>query len=209
MKKIKYKYEAIDFLKNYIDSNYNGAVLLEEKSLILDNFIQNDFFLSDKNCSLVAMTRIIKYYCEPFNNIPYNSKDIYKEIYNIALHYGFNLRTGTPPTKIDYILSDYFEKIGIEIKSKDYYLPNFYKPIKKELDNNRPLIMNIAFGEYNNHSITITGYKIYKYKHMNIKFLEVYDGWKRTHSYIDYNVFAHNLFSINYYSINSLQIKKG
>lgn len=207
MKKIKYKYEAIDYLNDYINSTYNGAELIEEKSLPLDNFIQNDFFLSDKNCSLVAMTRIIKYFFEPFNNIPFNQKDIYSEIYNIALQYGFNLKTGTPPTKIDYILSDYFEKINMKVESKDYYLPNFYNPIKREIDNNRPLIMNIAFGEYNNHSITVTGYKIYRFKNMNVKFVEVYDGWKRTHSYIDYNIFAHSIFSINYYSVNTLKIK--
>lgn len=39
--------------------------------------------------------------------------------------------------------------------------------------------MNIAFGEYHNHTVTISGYKIFRYKGMNIKFIEVFDGWRK------------------------------
>lgn len=205
MKHIKDDYEAIDNLNKYIKSKYPHAKLKEEKSLPMDNFIQNEFPNSEKNCSLVSITRLIKYYSNPYNNIPSDNLDIFLSVYDISLEYGFNNITGTHPTKIDNIISDYFKSINIKTRAKGHYFSNFYSPLKKEIDNNRPLIMNIAFGEYNNHSVTVTGYKIYKFKNMNINFIEVYDGWKKTHSYIDYNIFTHSLFSMNVFSLNSLK----
>lgn len=201
-------YEAIDKLNDYIDSNYKGALLREEKSLKMDNFLQDDFDYSDKNCSLVSMTRLVKYYSTPYNRIPFESNEIFNSISTIALEYGFDMIVGTHPTKIDNILLDYFTELNIAVKSKDYYFANFYNPLKKEIDNNRPLIMNIAFGEYNNHTVNVTGYKIYNYKNMNIKFIEIYDGWKKTHSYIDYNIFSHSIGSFNVFSLNTLEILK-
>lgn len=208
MKFSEYNYEAIDKLDEYINNKYKGALLREEKSLNLDNFIQNNFSYSDKNCSLVAITRLIKYYSNIYPNLKSDNIDIFNEVYTIALEYGFDMIVGTHPTKIDNILKDYFEKQNIKVKSKGHYFGNFYNPLKREIDLNRPLIMNIAFGDYNNHSISVTGYKIYNYKNMNIKFIEVYDGWKKTHSYIDYNIFCHSIGSINVFSFNTLKILK-
>lgn len=206
MNKKYYEYEVIDYLYGYIKDNYNGANLLEEKTIELENFIQNDFSSKNKNCSLVAITRIIKYYSANIDIIPKNEQEIFSQVFNIALSYGFNEITGTHPTKIDNIISDYFNEYNIKVESKGHYFPNFYNPLKSEIDNNRPLVMNIAFGKYSNHSVTITGYKIFKYKGMKIKFIELFDGWTKKHSYIDYNVFAHSLFSVNVYSLNSLKI---
>lgn len=208
MSKKYYEYEVIDYLYGYINKNYNNAKLISEKSIDLENFIQNDFSNQNRNCSLVAITRIIKYYTNTIDILPKNEQEIFNQVFNIAKSYGFNDITGTFPTKIDNIIKDYFDNYNIKVIAKGHYFPNFYNPLKSEIDNNRPLIMNIAFGKYSNHSVTVSGYKIFKYKNMKIKFIELYDGWTRKHSYIDYNIFAHSLFSVNVYSLNSLKILK-
>ena len=67
-------------------------------------------------------------------------------------------------------------------------------------------VMNLGSGDYKNHSLVISGYSIYKFKGMKVKFLHVYDGWNKTKSYIDYNdlrgflklpIFSYNVFDID------------
>lgn len=206
LKKFKDKYESIDYIYSYIDKNYKGAVLLGEKSLELDNFIQKDFSKNTKNCSIISITRLIKYYSKKISKLSTSEQEIFGQVYNIALAYNFSEIYGTNPTKIDDILRDYFSFFGIKTKAKGHYLGNFYKPVKSEIDKGRPLIMNIAFGKYHNHTVTVTGYKIFKYRNMNIKFIELYDGWTREKSYLDYNAFSHSLFSFGLCSYNTLEI---
>ncbi|EFI41799.1 MULTISPECIES: hypothetical protein [Peptoniphilus] len=198
------QYEVIDYLYGYILKNYNGARLISEKSLELENFIQNDFESSEKNCSLVASTRVIKYYADRISILPKDESEIFKQIYTLAQKYNYNEKIGIFSTKVDDILRDYFTFFKVNTISRGHYFGNFYKPVKKEIDENRPLVMNIAFGEYHNHTVTVTGYKIFKFKNMKIKFIELYDGWRREKSYIDYNIFAQGIFSkgiCSYYTI--------
>lgn len=202
MKKIN-GYEVIDYIYGYITKNYNGAKLVEEKSLKLENFLQSEFKISNNNCSLVSITRLIKYQ-EQFKNK--DTQEIFDEIYTIGMDYGFREDYGTFPTKIDNIMTDFFNYYNINVKAKGKYFSNFYNPVKSEIDANRPLLMSIAFGDYHNHTVTVTGYKIFKYKGMNIKFIELLDGWKRTKTYIDYNVFAHGITALGVCSFNTLKI---
>ncbi|MBL7574714.1 Peptidase_C39 like family protein [Peptoniphilus asaccharolyticus DSM 20463] len=199
-------YEVVDYLYGYITKNYSGAVLVEENSLDLPNFLQNEFKQPNKNCSIVSITRVISYYQDYFSNI--SEQEIFDQVFTIAKSYGFSDAIGTLPVKIDDIMKDYFRFYGIKIKAKGKYFSNFYNPVKSEIDKGRPLLMNIAFGEYHNHTVTITGYKIFKFKGMNIKFIEVIDGWRKTKTYIDYNIFSHSLLSAGVCSYNTLEILK-
>lgn len=197
-------YEAIDNLYGYLTKKYPGAILLEEKSLELPTFIQNEFKKSNKNCSLVSTTRVISYYDEYFGNM--SEQEIFDQVYTIGKSYGFNEYIGTLPVKIDDIMRDFFEHYNIKVKAKGKYFSNFYNPVKSEIDANRPLLMSIAFGQYHNHTVTITGYKVFEFRNMRIKFIEILDGWRKQKSYIDYNVFSHGLFSTGICSYNTLKI---
>ena len=199
-------YEVIDYLYGYITKNYNGAVLLQEKSLDLKDFLQSEFKKSNKNCSIVSITRVLSYYDKIFGDL--SEQEIFDQIFTIAQSYGFDETVGTLPTKIDDIMKDYFRYYGIKVKAKGKYFSNFYNPVKSEIDAGRPLLMNIAFGEYHNHTVTISGYKIFRYKGMNIKFIEVFDGWRKNKTYIDYNIFSHSLLSTGLCSYNTLAILK-
>lgn len=206
MKKIN-GYESIDYLYGYISKNYRGAELLEENSIDLDNFIQDDFEYDVKNCSLVSITRLIKFYSRENEKLPKDELEIYRSVFNIAKGYKFSYESGTSPLVIDDIIRDYFNFYGVEVKSKGHYLGNFYNPVKKEIDKRHPLIMNIAFGKYQGHTVTVSGYKIFKFKNMKIKFIELFDGWSKNVSYLDYNIFAHGIMSVGVCSYNTIELK--
>lgn len=198
------KYEVIDYLYGYINKNYNGAKLVCEKSLDICDFLINEFSLNN-SCSLVCILRIVEYYFNKLN-IEFDKYKVFDEIVTFARLNYFTEEFGTLPMKIDDILRQYFNAYGIDVVAKGHYFGNFYKPIKSEIDSDRPLIMNIAFGGYEKHSVTIVGYKIFKYKSLNLKFIELYDGWKRRKSYIDYNVFSHGIFNFGVCSYDTLKI---
>lgn len=197
-------YEVIYHLYSYVNKNYPQAVLMEEKSLNLPNFLQDEFKIPNKNCSLVSTTRLISYYNEFINEM--DEQEIFNQIYTIGRSYGFSELIGTLPIKIDDIMRDFFTYHNIKVKAQGKYFSNFYNAVKKEIDANRPLLMNIAFGKYHNHTVTVTGYKIFKFKGMRIKFIEILDGWRRNKTYIDYNIFSHGFFSSGLCSYNTLKI---
>lgn len=186
-------------IDEYINKNYKGAFLTSMKSLKLKTFTQRDLSSIENNCSITSITRIMNYY------LNVDEKEIYDEVLEIARHHLFTETLGTFPNKIDDISREFLKKHGIKNKIRGIYLGNFYTHIKGEIDNLRPLMMNLAVGYYKNHSLVVSGYRIYNYNGMNIKIIEVIDGWRRNIRYIDYTdlrvkyilpLFSYNTFKI-------------
>ncbi|WBW49588.1 C39 family peptidase [Peptoniphilus equinus] len=195
---------AVADLERYMEATYPGAVMTAAKSLDLKDFLQTDFVRSKNNCSLVAMTRLINYHDK---EDAHDDDAVYAQIYAIARSYGFSEDYGTMPTKIDNILRDYYGHYRVAVRSQGHYFGNFYNPLKREIDLNRPLIMSIAFGKYRNHTVTVSGYRMYRWRGLTIKVIEIYDGWRRMPAYIDYNAFDHSLLSSGVCSYNTLSFK--
>ena len=62
-----------------------------------------------------------------------------------------------------------------------------YSTYTTEVTNNRPALINITFGYYADHSVTLVGYRTYTKSLSTDKgFLKVYDGWTTANRYIDY-----------------------
>lgn len=188
-------------LNTYIENHYPGARFIESSDLELPDFLQREFNDSHNNCTIASLTRVINYYFRDKDKF-----EIYDEVFAIAKKNGYFKKIGTLPVMISHIANIYFKKNKIDIRARGIYLGNFYSHVKDEIDNFRPLVMNLGSGYYKNHSLVISGYSIYKFKGMKVKFLHVYDGWNKTKSYIDYNdlrgflkvpIFSYNVFDVD------------
>ena len=131
--------------------------------------------------------------------------------------YLFTEEDGTFPTKINNIIDDVLDYYGYSKSYSDgIYVWSFGGEVKDEIDNNRPVVMNIARGYYGNHSVTVCGYAIYKSKHDFLwtsytkthDLIRVYDGWTTSTRYIDYEAFAYDLISSGFGSFNTIIMKK-
>lgn len=191
------KITDIDF---YIKNYYEGAELIDENILSLPNFTIKDLTNDRNSCSLVSLTRIINYY---FPNL--SLEEIYNYIIIFARKRGYHEECGTFPNFISEIAKSYFKFKKIPAKCRGIYFSNFYSHIKNEIDNKRPVIMNIGAGFYKNHTLNVIGYRIYKYKSLKIKILEVLDGWSREIRYLDYSALK-GLLNEPFYSFNLLRL---
>jgi len=191
-------YGNIYDLDGYIEKVFGlGWTLVESKVLRTQTFVQSDFS-GLNNCTVTALARVFAYqrdngeYCR----IPDNDK-LYDDIMKIAKDYGYSDESGTPPTKINNIIDELIKLYGYTGSGKSHYISNF-SSIVTEIDAGRPLLLNIATGYYENHTVTITGY--YKYQRGNglikqtKRFLKVHEGWTSRDAYIDYDVYASSTY---------------
>ena len=193
------KNKRISDLDSYINKYYNGAELIEEKSIDLPTYTIKDITNDRNACSLVSLTRLINYYYKDIDPM-----DIYNFIIIFARKRGYYEEYGTFPNFISEIGNSYFKLKKIPLKCKGIYFTNFYIHVKNQIDKDRPVIMNIGEGYYKNHSLTVRGYKIFLYKKLKIKILEVIDGWSKEKRYIDYSA-LNGLNSLGAYSFNLIK----
>ena len=163
------------------------------------NFLMNDLEYGANNCTLTGITRLFAYQRDNngYTTIPDNAT-LYGDIKAIAEGYGYSSDGGTSPTKINNIINDVFEKYGIFGKGNSTYVWDF-NTVKKEIDAGRPLLFNIAFGYYGDHTVVVIGYSVFT-KNTGIfqkkaRFFKVYDGWTKSNRYIDYDLINVGSFS--------------
>ena len=188
------KQSAIVDLKEYIRENYGAGYTESESGTVepkIQTFLMKDMEKAACNCSIVAMTRILAFYRdnEGKDQIPGNKK-LYNDIKSIAAIFGYDMEKGTNPVKINNILNYMLTKYGYSGKGKSTYILNF-KTVKEQIDAGRPLILNIAFGYYRDHTVSVVGYNEFskgtgRFKKKK-RFIKVYDGWTDKNTYIDYD----------------------
>lgn len=158
------------------------------------------------------ITRVLFYYKNRGYNLGNTEYEIYSKVKKVAKRYNYSAKWSTPFVFIDNIVNDILEEYGYhKAKCWSRYRYTFDREVKKEIDNNRPVIMNIALGYYGNHTVTVCGYAIYNEENIfwgnrRHNMIQVYDGWKNTRAYIDYEVFAYELLT-GYGSFNIIQMK--
>ena len=193
-------------IKRYLTETYGGgAVLIQSQTL--ENFkplLQKDYG-EDNDCTLTSMTAIINYY----TNETHKVQDIYNVVEPIAKKYLYRGTKGTPFITIRKIFQEALKK---------YKLPNAYvkyakdigfkfSNIQAEINKGNPVILsmlNDGRDYYENHSITIVGYEIYKKGSTVIPMLKIYDNWSTNYRYIDYNKLS-PVCSIHYSGITFKQ----
>lgn len=198
-------------LESNLSNKYNNLDK-EEKILNLPNYTMKDIEKFKKNCTLIAITRILDYL---FLNSLYSLKTFDKyEIYNVVkrkgLELGYNSKHGTYPILVADIMRRSVSFFGYSNKSIEFKSSFFweFKDFKNEIDNNKPLILNIARGKYKNHSVTVIGYSIFRISRLRTnRYILLYDGWSKNIKYLDFNQFSFNLLLAGLGSINTYNIK--
>lgn len=211
-----YGYGGIYDCISYLKDRYGGSITFSQsKYLAMSSVMMKELKKDEKgksvnNCTLTAITRILYYYNQKgYKKIDSNEADIYAKVRKVAVKYGYSPKKGTGFTKINNIVEDVLHNYGYKKgKCKGIYVWTFNEQIKKEIDGNHPVIMNIARGYYGNHTVTVCGYAIYKrsgkYTHHMI---QVYDGWSSTRVFIDYEAFAFDLITSGFGSFNTVRVK--
>lgn len=115
-----------------------------------------------------------------------------KGYYNIKN--GFLTLEGTWPFSIGKIIKGVGKKYNIKLKPKQILLGMFKKQVMKEIDAGYPTIFNInSHSVYGNHSVVVTGYRIYKKTKKVLGFkitnkahlMEISDNWSYGPVYFD------------------------
>ena len=162
-----------------------------------------------RNCSVVAVTRIIDYYRKKYGlaDISDDIRATYKVVEDIAESYGYTDKIGTIPFFISGIAREAFENYGIKAKCKGVYIWTFEKQIVREISAGRPVIMNIARGFYKDHTIVVTGYSVWRVGNKLYPILRVIDGWRSGYHYLDYEAFARDFSQSIFGSFNTIELK--
>lgn len=159
------------------------------------------------NCSLVSIARVIYYYSKK-GGLTQITDDIYKiytVIEKISKNYGYNDIKGTFPTKINDIMRDGFAAYGYKSRCKGIYTWDI-NTVKKEIDKNRPLLMSLLRGFYRDHTITVSGYSIWRVGEEEYPILRVVDGWQKGYHYIDFKAFEEDLRNAGIGSFNTCEV---
>ncbi len=152
-----------------------------------------------ENCSTAAITRVLSYYRERGMKRFPDEKALYAVIKEIAVKYGYTAKNGTNFTKIDNILSGAFSAFNYSGKAKSIYIWDF-DTVRKEIDRENPLILNIAFGKYRDHTVTVVGYFERTVRkgafRRRERMLEIYDGWSEDVRVLDFNTLGIASFTV-------------
>jgi len=191
-------YGGIEDATKYLEASY-GLGWTEANAASIPGvacFTQSELEINSNNCTLASITRIMKYYSgRGYTYIPSDINVIYKIVREIGIEHGYDPnKTGLfrdlfvyTPWDIDNMVSATWKTLGY---SKGYGNNSYFRrfeTIKYNIDNSNPLLLNITFGDYKGHTVSVIGYKTFsKAGKKNIIFVQIYDGWSRTVRYIDW-----------------------
>ena len=177
---------------------------IKSKTIDMNYYIQDDYGLAN-DCTLTSLMTVLLYYLK----YDRNEQEVYDLVERIAKKYGYK-NNGTNPLAIKRIYDTAAGQLGLSAVIPTYsgYMKNIgykFEKIMNLIDNKVPAIISVnndGRNYYRNHSMTIIGYTIYRItlvdgQTINRRFLKVYDNWRSTFGYIDYEVLS-SISSINY-----------
>lgn len=180
--------DPLDYLSKKFHTDIADIVVEDEHTLVVDPSPMSRFEKDSNCCTLVAIFKILKYLRNSKPGQFPGDNELWQLVYEKALKLGYTKQKGIGVTKNDNLLRELLNDCpdfsGTLVKSHYFAL---VKPeiIKKELDNDHPVLLSMASGQYFNHTILVMGYKIYKNKITNqsYTFLLVTDGWNAAPDY--------------------------
>ena len=195
-------YGGIEDTTKYIDAKYGFGWIESLASSIpgIARFKQSELEGNSNNCTLASITRIMKYYSDRgYPQIPSDIIEIYKKVREIGIEHGYDpKKVGLlrdlfvyTPWDIDNIVRDTWKAFGyFNGGSNNSYLGKL-GTIESNIDNSCPLLLNITYGDYKGHTVSVIGYKVFsKECEKNITFVQIYDGWSDAVRYIDWKMFG-------------------
>ena len=185
----------------------DGYKMKEEKTIEgISNITQEVLESRAGNCALTSITKVLKYFGDylGYTNIPPSLVNVYKDVREIAEKEGYRPDgkgliydlVDFPAGDIPIVINKSWEKFGYagEIAANSDILfttdDNNFNIIKNEIDKKRPMLLNIAFGDYPGHTVTVVGYKTYENSETNVekKYIKIYDNWSDQYRYIDWDL---------------------
>lgn len=208
----KKPYGGFNDINKYLLEQYGqkGVLVNRGRSIVMDHQSMEQISgRRTRNCSVVAVTRVIDYYRKKYNiqAIPENIKDTYRLVEEVAESYGYTDKIGTIPFFISAIAKESFSLYGIKTKCRGVYIWTFEKQVVREIAAGRPVIMNIARGYYKDHTVVVTGYSIWRVGNKEYPILRIIDGWRSGYHYIDYEAFAKDITQSIFGSFNTIVLK--
>ncbi len=191
-------YGGIEDITKYVSAKY-GAWWMESQNACIPgipSFKQSELEENANNCTLASITRIMKYYSNiGYVNIPVDINKIYKKVREIGVKHGYHPKKSGlfrdlfiyTPWEIDNMVRDTWKEFGYtEGSGNNVYLRKL-SIIKSNIDNFNPLLLNITFGDYEGHTVSVIGYKVFSGGNKkSITFVQIFDGWSNTIRYIDW-----------------------
>lgn len=191
-------YGGIEDITRYIAAKYGSGWTETRTSAVfgIGGFTQSRLEKDANNCTLASITRVMKYYADRgYDNIPSNIEDIYEAVRRIGVKHGYDpKKTGLlrdlfiyTPWEIDNMVRETWREFGYSDGGGNNSYFEKLKTIKKNIDNSTPLLLNLTFGDYPGHTVSVTGYKVFSKKgEGDLNFIQIYDGWSETVRYIDW-----------------------
>jgi len=208
---MKQPYGGIKNISKYLMEQYGekGVLVKRGRTLLMNQMSMEEISgRRTRNCSVVAVTRVMDYYRQTLglDTIPSDIHELYKQVEDIAEAYGYTDKRGTIPFFIAGITREAFKEYGIKARCRGIYVWSFEKHVVKEISAGRPVIMNIARGFYKDHTVVVCGYSIWRVGDKLFPMLRVIDGWKKGIHFIDYESFARDISQSIFGSFNTTVI---
>lgn len=174
-----------------------GWVLARDVVLpTVDGFSQNRLEAGAPNCVPISLTRVLQSFSKRgYDRIPSEPEDIYPVIRRVTVRYGYDpVKSGLlrdlfvyTPFSIGRMATEVWQEFGYgRGEGKNRYVGKL-RHLLHQLDNNMPALLNLAFGDYPSHTLTVAGYRIYSHPDKRSRvYLRVYDGWSPKPRYIDW-----------------------
>jgi hypothetical protein len=195
-------YGGIEDLLKYINNEYGASWVESKASTVsgIENFTQASLEGAANNCTLAAITRIMRYFRDKgYNRIPSDIGEIYKRVRKVAVEHGYDpKKVGFlrdlfvyTPWEIDDMVRDVWKAFGYaDGNGNNRYLFKLGS-ITNNIDNGSPILLNITSGYYENHTVCVIGYKVFSRQgERDMMFVQVYDGWSEAKRYIDWDKFG-------------------
>lgn len=207
----KKSYGGITNVSKYLMERYGqkGTIIRRGRSIVMNQKSMADISgRNTRNCSVVAVTRVIDYYRKKYNieTIPADIRETYKYVEEVAKSYCYTDKIGTFPFFISGIARESFAHYGIKARCKGVYVWSFEEQVMDEIAASRPVIMNIARGYYKDHTVVVCGYSIWKVGNKTYPMIRIIDGWKSGYHYIDYEAFSKDITQAIFGSFNTIKV---
>ncbi len=162
-------------------------------------------------CSLTALTSVFSWLRQTRNlsRLPDNPEKLYETISRTATGHGFRPGSGrTNPFRLASIIRRIWRQTSVSGNGRSYIMAGWRRMVRL-IEHNLPYLLNIAFGHYGFHTVTVTGCQLWQRKAAGRKgrrlLLQVQDGWSVTPRYLDVRAMRHPLSGhFTFYSLTAV-----
>ena len=176
----------------------------------VESFTQAQLEPDVPNCTLVSIVRCLLYLQHRGPASETERAALYEQVRRIGIRHGYAPdKTGWfhdlfvySPFIIARMVTESAIEAGMQaVRGRSRYVRRLVA-LRGEIDAGRPVMLNLSFGDYPGHTVTVTGYRIYRSRHGAARvYLRTIDGWRDVPSYIDWHRARRMLSSVTCFSL--------